>query len=51
MKALLEAHPLASMLVLTGAIAVSLLVLLWLDTREDGRHEMQDDEPGGQTHV
>lgn len=45
MRDILAAHPLASLLVLTGAIAVSLLVLLWLDTREDGRHAMQDDEP------
>jgi len=38
-------HPLASLIVLTGVIAVSLLVLLWLDTRDDSRHEMQDNEP------
>lgn len=46
MRAFLEAHPLASMLVLTGAIAVSLLILVWLDTREE-RHEMQDSAPKG----
>lgn len=51
MRAILESHPLASLLVIIGAIAMSLLVLLWLDTRKDGRHAMQDDEPGGQTHV
>ena len=51
MRPLLEAHPLLSLLVMVGTIAVCLLALLWLDTREDGRHEMQDDEPGGQTHV
>jgi hypothetical protein len=44
---MLANHPLAAMLVLTGAIAVSLLVLLWIETRDDSRHEMQDHEPEG----
>ena len=47
MKALLEAHPLASLLVMVGAIAISMLALLWLSTREDARHEMDDAPEGG----
>lgn len=45
MSAWLAAHPLASLLVMVGTIAVCLLALLWADTRDDARHEMQDDEP------
>lgn len=47
MKALLEAHPLASLLVMVGTIAVCLLALLWADTRDDARHEMDDAPKGG----
>lgn len=47
MNAWLATHPLASLIVLTGAIAVSLLVLLWMDTRDDARHEMDDTQKGG----
>jgi len=46
-KALLEAHPLASLLVMVGTIAVCLLALLWIDTRDDARHEMDDAPKGG----
>ena len=47
MKALLDAHPLASLLVMVGTIAVCLLALLWADTRDDARHEMDDAPKGG----
>ena len=47
MRALLEAHPLASLVVMVGAIAVSMLALLWLNTRDDARHEMDDAPKGG----
>ena len=47
MRAILEAHPLASLLVMVGTIAVCLLALLWADTRDDSRHEMDDAPKGG----
>ena len=46
MRAILEAHPLASLLVMVGTIAVCLLALLWADTRDDARHEIADHAAG-----
>lgn len=47
MKAFLEAHPLASLIVMAGTVAVCMFVLLWIDTRDDARHEMDDTQKGG----
>ena len=41
----LAAHPLALLLTVAGTLACGFVALLWHDTRDDDRSEMDDSEP------